>query len=329
MFTTPSVRAVRAKYPDARLYYLTGKYSSFIPEHNPEIDEIMIVEPPFEMKSRLRYLRAFYNGTTGIEKENFDILVCFHRSMLAASLGFFGRVGTIVGFEETSPMADHYMKFDPARHEVLRYLDLVSAIGCEQSGTDLEYRTTPDEDRTAEEMLKNGGIKSEFAVIAPGGGENPGTIMHIKRWPVSAYKRIAAYLKKKYELPVVAAGSQSEKKMCDAISADLNLAGETSFPILASILKKSSIVIANDSGPLYLASAVGSRTVGIYGPSSDELVAPMGSEHRSVKKAVWCHPCYRPENVSRGRVDCKSGTWACMIALAQEKVQDAIDSLFE
>jgi len=128
-------------------------------------------------------------------------------------------------------------------------------------------------------------------------------------------------------MPVVAVGSESEKRLTSEIEADYDLARATSFPILASVLKKASIMIANDSGPLYLGSAVGTKTVGIYGPSSDGLVAPLTANHRSVKKSVWCQPCYRPETVKRGKVGCPSGTWACMLALETERITGAIDEL--
>ncbi|MEE9553625.1 MAG: glycosyltransferase family 9 protein [candidate division Zixibacteria bacterium] len=327
LFTTPAVRAVRAAYPDAELYYLTGKYSSFIPDHNPHIIKTIIVEPPYEKAGVFSAINAYYRGINKIAKEEFDLLICFHRSMFAASLGYFGRGATVIGFQTALPMVDKHIPFDPAAHEVQRYLDLTSIFGCEPEGTELEYRVDPEDEEKAETLLKKSGISGDFAVIAPGGGENPGTTMHIKRWPTSGYKAIVSYIKDKFKLPVIAVGSGSECELAERIEPDLNLAGKTTFPILAAVLRKSSITLANDSGPLYLASAVGTKTVGIYGPSSDDLVAPLAENHRSVKKPVWCQPCYHPENVKRGTVGCSSGTWACMLALDREKVIEAVESL--
>ena len=327
LFTTPAVRAVRAAYPDAELYYLTGKYSSFVPDHNPHINKTILVEPPYETTGAFSAIRAYYRGISRIAKEEFDLLICFHRSTLAASAGYFGRASTVIGFQTALPMIDKFIPFDPNEHEVQRYLDLTSIAGCEPVGVELEYAVDPDEEEEAERLLEESGISGDFAVIAPGGGENPGTTMHIKRWPVSGFRDIAAYIKEKYAIPIVAVGSGSERELAESSNPDFNLAGKTSFPILTAVLKKSSLTLANDSGPLYLASAVGAKTVGIYGPSSDNLVAPQVEKHRSVKKPVWCQPCYHPENVKRGIVNCQSGTWACMLALDREKVIEAVDSL--
>ncbi len=329
LFTTPVIRAVKARFPESKLSYITGRYSSFVPEHNPHIDETMIVEPPYETSGKFSALAAFTRGISRIAKSRFNLFITFHRSRVLASLGLFGRAEKIVGFSSASPIIDLSVKFDPFRHEVLRYLDLVSVLDCQPRGMDLEYVTTPAEDEAAQDLLEKSGSNGGFAVMAPGGGENPGTIMHIKRWPVAGYRRVAKYIRERYNMPVVTVGSKSERKLGDSVKPDINLSGRTTFPLLAAVLKRSSIVVANDSGPLYLASAVGARTVGIYGPWSDDQASPFTENHRSVKNPVWCQPCYDPRSFLRGVVRCPSGTWACMLALHPEMVNEAVDDLLK
>ena len=327
LFTSPAVRAVKSHFPDASLYYITGRYSSFIADHNPHIDQTVIVEPPFESADKISALTNFVKGIDRIARLELDLMISFHRSRMLALLGVFGRAGKILGFSSSSPLVDIAVRFESSKHEVKRYLDLAAAIGCHPAGLQLEYETKDDEDDRADRILRDEGIVGDFAVLAPGGGENPGTTMHIKRWPVGGYKKVAGYIKKSLGMAVIAVGSESERDLADSVEADCNLAGRTSFPLLAAVLKRSSIVVANDSGPLYLASAVGARTVGIYGPSSDDLVGPRVEGHRSVRIPVWCQPCYHPDNVQRGLIGCPSGTWACMLTLSPELVCKAIDEL--
>ncbi len=327
LFTTPAVRAVRSHFSDAILYYITGSYSSFVAEHNPHVDRTIIVAPPFESSGKVKAVWNLAKGLSHIAELEPDLLISFHRSRILAMLGVFGRARQVIGFSSASPVVDTAAPFDSSQHEVQRYLDLVSTVGCEPRGMDLDYATTEEEDKTAARMLKEIGIDGDFGVVAPGGGENPGTVMHIKRWPVRRYRQVTRHIKKNLALPVIAVGSASERVLAESVDADYNLAGRTSFPMLAAILKRSSIVVANDSGPLYLASAVGARTVGIYGPSSDNLVGPRTARHRSVKSPVWCQPCYHPESVKRGHVGCLSGTWACMLTLRAETVCREVDDL--
>lgn len=327
LFTTPAVRAVRKRFPDAVLYYITGSYSAFIPEHNPDIDKVLIIRPPFELKSRFSAIREFINGSAMIKGEKFDLVVNFHRSKSIGMLAKFGGAKNVCGFSSSRPFADITVEFDSNRHEVSRYLELVKSLGCGIEDRSTVYVTSTDEDEKALELLHSNNIERDYVVIAPGGGENPGTIMHTKRWPWYRFKSVAEYLRKKFEFPVITVGSRSEIQLAESINPTVNLAGETDLPTLASLLKLSNLVIANDSGPLYLASAVGAKTIGIYGPSSEKLVAPFGSRHISVKSDVVCRPCYLPETVKRGRIYCPSGNWACMLTLSTETVYDAVDRM--
>jgi ADP-heptose:LPS heptosyltransferase len=233
----------------------------------------------------------------------------------------------VLGFETAKPPADLSIRFDPRKHEILRYLDLVEVLGAPPDGFTMQYDVNESEAAEALSILNGYGISGQFAAIAPGGGENPGAIIHIKRWPAYRFKEVAAHLRKTYQLPVIAVGSMSERKLADDIGADVNLAGATSFHILPAILQRASMMIGNDSGPLYLASAVGVKTVGIYGPSSPKLVGPLSDRHRPLAREIWCHPCYHPQARTKGNIECPSGTWACMLTLQAKDIITVVDEL--
>ncbi|OGC92012.1 MAG: hypothetical protein A2W25_00935 [candidate division Zixibacteria bacterium RBG_16_53_22] len=327
LFTTPAVRAMKKSFPESELLYVCGEYSRFVPEHNPHITATSIMPPPFEMTGRFRTIRALASGIKALAAQKIDLVVSFHRSPALATMARLAGIKQVLGFDTSRPPATISVPFDSKAHEVKRYLKLVSAIGASGAGEELEYETSTREDEEAELLLRVSGIFGPFAAIAPGGGENPGTRMEIKRWPAAKYKEVVSYLKTKLGLQTIAVGSPQEMALADSIGADRNLAGKTTFPLLAAILKRAAIFIGNDSGPLYLASAVGTKTVGIYGPSSPDLVAPPGRAHISVINRVGCHPCYHPDKLSRGEVSCPIGTWACMLTLRTEHVVDAIGKL--
>jgi heptosyltransferase-2 len=327
LFTTPAIRAVKHSFPEARLFYLTGKYSQFIPQHNPHIDETIIVEPPFEINGSFAAFKSFIRGVAAIARNDFDLVVSFHRARAVSAMCKLGGAGKVAGFSTAKPFVSYATDFDYDKHEVLRNIDLVSAFGVKPDGEQMEYITTAYEDEQASDLLSQHKIPDKYVIIIPGGGENPGTTMHIKRWPTEYFKEICDFIRQHYNLPVVAVGGPSEKELAESIGADYNLAGLTTFAGLAPILKRAALVISNDSGPLYLASAVGARTIGIYGPSSAQLVAPLVGSHRSVWFPVWCQPCYSPQTVTRGNFSCHTGTWDCMKKLEPELVKNAIGGL--
>ena len=327
LFTTPAVRAMKKGFPESELFYVCGEYSHFVPKHNPHITATIILAPPFEMTGKFRSIRALASGIKLLAAQKLDLVISFHRSPAFAIMARLAGIRQVLGFDTSRPPATIWAPFDSNAHEVRRYLSLTSVIGAHDSSEDLEYATTIREDEEADELLRGLDIVGPFAAIAPGGGENPGTSMLIKRWPASGYKEVISFLRTKLGLQIVAVGSPREVALADSIGADRNLAGKTSFPLLAAILKRAAIFIGNDSGPLYLASAVGTKTVGIYGPSSPDLVAPLGRPHTSVINKVGCHPCYHPDKASRGEISCPIGTWACMLTLRTEQVIDAIGKL--
>lgn len=327
LFTTPAIRAVKREFPDSQLFYISGNYSKFIPEHNPHIDKTIIVNPPFEMKYRFLAGASFARGVHLIAKEKFDLVISFHRSMIVSSMAVIGLTKKVLSFTTAWPMVHYSTEFNSNQHEILRYLDLVSVIGVNPDGNAMEYETTLSEDEQAADILRKNGIDEHFIIIVPGGGENPGSTMHIKRWPILNFKKISKYIRGKYKLPVITVGSSSEKELAEVLNPDINLAGKTSFSLLAAILKKATIVIGNDSGPLYLSSAVGTKTIIVYGPSSSKLLEPLSNSHRSISSPVECQPCYHPDTFTRGNIVCANGSLSCMEMVHPALVQKAIDEL--
>ncbi len=325
LFTTPAIRAVKKSFPESELYYFAGEYSRFVPAHNPHIASSVTLAPPFEMTGRFRSLRAMIMGIKAIRSEELDLVISFHRSPSLATMARLAGVKQILGFETCRPPATISVPFDSNAHEVRRYLSLVTAIGAASDGEGLEYRTTDAEDEEADLLLRVLGIDGPFAAIAPGGGENPGTRMPTKRWPAAWFREVVAHLRGGPRLRTIALGSPKETMLAESIGADANLAGKTTFPLLAAVLKRATVFIGNDSGPLYLASAVGVKTVGIYGPSSPDLVAPLGPKHVSILQRVKCHPCYHPDKPTRGEISCPVGTWACMLTLRPDAVIEALE----
>ena len=71
----------------------------------------------------------------------------------------------------------------------------------------------------------------------------------------------------------------------------VNIAGETTLTQLASILQTCNVFIGNDSGPMHLAAAVGTPTIGLYGPGDPTRFAPIGVACQTIQGTIECPPC--------------------------------------
>jgi ADP-heptose:LPS heptosyltransferase len=90
---------------------------------------------------------------------------------------------------------------------------------------------------------------------------------------------------------------------------------------LAGVLAGLDILVTNDSGPMHLAAAVGTRVIALFGPTDPARTAPLGSGHRMLGLQLDCAPCHRPV--------CPLGHNACLHELQVDEVFDAVLDVIE
>ena len=59
------------------------------------------------------------------------------------------------------------------------------------------------------------------------------------------------------------------------------------------MLSHFDLLVTNDSGPMHLAAAVGTRCIALFGPTDPRRTAPAGAGHRLLSRDLWCSPCFR------------------------------------
>jgi ADP-heptose:LPS heptosyltransferase len=174
--------------------------------------------------------------------------------------------------------------------------------------------------------------------VLAGGGDNPGTSMHIKRWDLQNYADLSKRLLDEFPVSLFLLGGVSERELNDDLIELIgvspgrltNLAGRVPLAMLPAFLQRMKCVIGGDSGPLHLAAAVGTPTVILFGPSDPRLVAPLQKNSVHVWKRVHCSPCYTPETVLQkkylvgNKFVCWTGTRECLNSLTVEEVYDVM-----
>lgn len=154
----------------------------------------------------------------------------------------------------------------------------------------------------------------------------PGSQWVTKRWTPEGFLEVGKNLQTQgFEILIV--GSKDEKPICDKLAQKLigaqNFCGQTSLIELLSLLKKSDLLIVNDSGVMHMGAIAGLPTVAIYGPTTLDLgYRPWQSEARVVEKSLPCRPCGK-----HGHDKCPIGTHECMKSIAASEVLSAVDSL--
>jgi heptosyltransferase II len=125
----------------------------------------------------------------------------------------------------------------------------------------------------------------------------PGSNAPSRRWDAERFAAVARSLAAS-GVRVVVFGARGEASITRVVAGDvaLDMAGRTDLPMLAAALAACDILVTNDSGPMHLAAAVGTRTVVVSGPADTRETAPGGTGHAYVQRLdLPCVPCVRNE----------------------------------
>jgi heptosyltransferase-2 len=139
-----------------------------------------------------------------------------------------------------------------------------------------------------------------IAILCPGAEYGPA-----KRWPY--FKELA----ERCALPVVLVGSAKDREHCAAVKGR-NLAGETTLDEAIELIAGAQLVVANDSGLMHVAAALGRPQVALFGSSSPKHTPPLSAKARVLWLGIECSPCYARE--------CPLGHFRCMRELGVEQV---------
>jgi ADP-heptose:LPS heptosyltransferase len=197
--------------------------------------------------------------------------------------------------------------------------------GCNVAATDISpARFSAAEAERVRRILAEAGVAGPYAVLNPNAGE----LSLERRWPRPHFAELARRLRTEQDLSVVLVGSASEREytahlaqLCADEVRPLNLAGELATGELASLLVHCAVFVSNDSGPMHLAAALGAPTVGLFGPETPMMYAPLGLRTRALYRPPACSPCI---NVHDNKVaSCIYGFPQCLVNISVDDVLEA------
>jgi len=220
----------------------------------------------------------------------------FGPSLRAAALAAAGRIPRRLGLggagREIFLTEVHRPAGPPrSRHLVDDWVNLVepdASAGAECTWAIGERGTTG-----LDELRRQHQISERFVVL--GVSANYGVT---KEWPAERFVAVARALREDGLQPVLAGSNAARERERAASAAQqsggIDVAGQTDLPTFAALLRAAALFVGNDSGPMHLAAAVGTPTVGIFGSTSPVWTAPRGPRIRVVGPAgVDCTPCFQ------------------------------------
>ncbi len=298
---TPGLRALRARFPDAKIV-------GHLPEALiPLLEGSGLCDELWPLDSRLRRLAGWRSDRARIAEARFDLGVVIPESISSALLMRLGRVGRVTGFAR-----------DPLRRALLHrevvapsdwgrrrwvskerfVLTLVDALGVEGKGLRLTLAVTSEEEaRLATALAGAGTTRAEFdrdrpIVIAPGASYGDA-----KCWPAESYAALADRLGEQ-GATVVVLGAPGEHERVAAVrramrSEPIVLDGTLDIGALKALLSGARALVANDSGTRHIAAAFQTPSVIFFGPTSVAKTGDNLSAIEVLETEHDCRPCYR------------------------------------
>jgi lipopolysaccharide heptosyltransferase I len=284
----PVLNLLRRRWPEAHVSWLVTPACAGVLERHPMLDEVIRFERK-EFGKGWRSPRAaaeLVRFTRDLGRRKFDLVIdlqgLFRSGWLAFATGAPYRVGPANAREGAWLFYTHRVPTGtPEQHAIERYLTIAQAVGCERGPAEFPF-AVDDDDRAYVARL----TPARYAVLMPGAN------WLTKQWPVERFAALVAPLRERFGLESVVAGGPDTAHLAEKIPATANLAGRTNLRQLVALLEKASLVVANDSGPMHIAAALGRPLVTPFGPTNPVRTGPYRRLDSVLRVAIPCSPCY-------------------------------------
>jgi lipopolysaccharide heptosyltransferase I len=291
----PVLTALRRRFPAARVTWVVNRaYADLLVAH-PDLDDVLSFDRGASRGGPWAAAAAFVGLVRELRRRRFDLVVdlqgLFRSGFLAAASGAPRRVGLGAAREgaawfytDVVPVSDFH-----AYHAVDRYWLVAEALGV-GDGPKVFRLPVADAHRPWARAALADRPRPWLALAV-------GSRWPTKRWPAEHFCALVRRAQARFGATAVFVGTPDEAALADAVAAGLagpavNLHGRTTLPQLASVLAEADATLANDTGPLHLAAALGRPVVAPYTCTSAKLNGPYGAARGAVETTVWCQGSY-------------------------------------
>jgi ADP-heptose:LPS heptosyltransferase len=282
----PALRALRVAYPEARIHLIgLPSTKTLIRRFSHYLDQWLefpgfpgIPEATFIPSKTVAFLKIF-------QELEFDLAIQMHGngSIMNNFVALLGAKQSAGYFSINHPWPDSngFIPYPDRLPEIWRNLQLIESLGIPLQGTHLEFPIWKSDWQALEPIAANHSLKWDHYICI-----HPGASVSSRRWSYLHFAAVADTLAAQ-GWQIVLTGTAAEAELTQAVAEAMrfpaiDLAGQTSLGELAALLKRSRLLICNDTGVSHLAAALQVNSVVIFSNSDPQRWAPLDRQRHCI-----------------------------------------------
>jgi ADP-heptose:LPS heptosyltransferase len=292
VMSLPALRAIRERYPDARITVLVGRPGAQIIDMSSYADAAIEVDR-VQLRDGFKPLSVvrIFQVVKDVRQRKFDFVIDLHSFSETNLLGFFSgaskrlfsrRPGRSLDFLANFSPKPPVDKNDPEQHLIDRYLDVLVPLGIKDQPRVPRLLTRAEDDRAVDVLLRKAKAETGTPLVGlfPGAG-HPG-----RCWPLEQFAELADFLIRNDGVrPVIFVGPEERhlvQRMRVLFPSTCVVLEKLTIPQLAAAQARLAVFVSNDTGPVHIAAAVGTPIVVMIDLPRPHAYVPTGASQRLI-----------------------------------------------
>jgi heptosyltransferase II len=325
VLTLPLAQVLKKKIPDCVIDFIAIPRTGGLLVNHPAINNIII----FDKRGKDGGIFGLWRLARKLKSQQYDVALIPHRSLRSALLVALAGCSKRIGFSKSAGKMffTDVVPYPTDIHEVERNLTLLRPMSIlhQEKERPVVYPTKNDVE-VVNRLLFDEGILDSGKLV----GVAPGSVWNTKRWTKEGYTGLVEKLATN-GFTVCLIGGQEDFDLCNEIVSTVNMGrvfnttGKLSLLQSCELIRRSKVLVSNDSAPIHFAAAVNTPVVAIFGPTIPAFgFAPYSDRNVVVDiHGLKCRPC-----AIHGGNKCPIKTFECMKSISTDTVFEKVVDVY-
>ena len=329
LMALPAIADVRAAAPDAEIDLVVGSWNVEVAQAIRGVSRVLVVDAPWLARDGSGVtMQALARTAFSWRSRRYDMAINFEPDVRSNAILALAGARWTAGYGSAGggALLDQALEYRPADHTVDNALRLVHAVlGAPPSGSGDGRLAIPEAQRREASAVLAGSTRPLIAMHVAGGRA-------VKQWDLQGFAAVARDLADQRGATIVLTGGPADAPLVETVKRALpaervvDVSDLASLLLVAAVLERCDLMVTGDTGPMHVATAVGTPIVAVFGPSDPRRYAPRGPRDRVVRVDLPCAPCNR---IRLPPARCTGHMPDCLALVTPDRVFEAAVSILD